>query len=92
MRKISYRGYEFLIDEEFVQWGDIWWGEYEKGNWDPYLFDMMDRFLNKKISFSNIPRIVEKVMRRHARIASPNLQQIMCVDSWARQEALALAG
>ena len=47
MRKISYRGYEFLIDEEFVQWGDIWWGEYEKGNWDPYLFDMMDRFLNK---------------------------------------------
>jgi 1-deoxy-D-xylulose-5-phosphate reductoisomerase len=52
----------------------------------------VDRFLNKKISFSTIPKIVQKVMRRHTRIASPNLQQIMGADAWARQEALALAG
>ncbi|MDP3042583.1 MAG: 1-deoxy-D-xylulose-5-phosphate reductoisomerase [Candidatus Omnitrophota bacterium] len=51
----------------------------------------VDRFLAKKISFLTIPKIVEKVMRRHTRIASPNLNQIMCADAWAREEALALA-
>ncbi|MCX5698874.1 MAG: 1-deoxy-D-xylulose-5-phosphate reductoisomerase [Candidatus Omnitrophica bacterium] len=52
----------------------------------------VDRFLAKKINFLTIPKIVQKVMRRHARIASPNLNQIMRADAWARQEALALAG
>jgi len=47
-------------------------------------------FLAKKINFLTIPKIVEKVMRRHARIAHPSLRQIMCADAWARQEALAL--
>lgn len=49
-------------------------------------------FLAKKINFLTIPKIVEKVMRRHARIANPNLHQIICADAWARQEAQALAG
>jgi 1-deoxy-D-xylulose-5-phosphate reductoisomerase len=48
-------------------------------------------FLEKKINFLTIPKIVEKVMQRHTRIASPNLNQIMCADAWARQEALTLA-
>ena len=52
----------------------------------------VDRFLAKKINFLTIPKIVQKVMQRHARIANPNLSQIMCADAWARQEALALAG
>jgi len=52
----------------------------------------VDRFLAKKINFLTIPKIVEKVMQRHSRIASPNLNQIMCADAWARREALALAG
>ena len=52
----------------------------------------VDKFLNKKINFLTIPKIVEKVMRRHTRIVSPNLNQIMCADAWARQEAIALAG
>lgn len=47
MRKISKRGHEFLIDETYVQWGDIWWGEYENEKWEPYLFNIMDRFLTK---------------------------------------------
>ncbi|MFH1281285.1 MAG: 1-deoxy-D-xylulose-5-phosphate reductoisomerase [Candidatus Omnitrophota bacterium] len=51
----------------------------------------VERFLKKKISFLSIPKIVEKVMQRHARIASPNLCQIMCADAWAREEAFALA-
>lgn len=52
----------------------------------------VDRFLAKKINFLTIPKIVEKVMQRHSRIASPNLNQIMRADAWAREEALALAG
>jgi 1-deoxy-D-xylulose-5-phosphate reductoisomerase len=51
----------------------------------------VDRFLAKKINFLTIPKIVQKVMQRHARIACPDLNQIMCADAWARQEALALA-
>ena len=51
----------------------------------------VDRFLNKKINFLTIPKIVQKVMQRHTRIAHPSLNQIMCADAWARQEALALA-
>ncbi|MDP2927784.1 MAG: hypothetical protein Q8N80_03165 [Candidatus Omnitrophota bacterium] len=50
----------------------------------------VDRFLAKKINFLTIPKIVEKVMQRHARIASPNLNQIMCADAWAREEAMRL--
>jgi 1-deoxy-D-xylulose-5-phosphate reductoisomerase len=49
------------------------------------------RFLAKKIDFLTIPKIVEKVMQRHRGISSPNLNQIMCADAWAREEALALA-
>jgi 1-deoxy-D-xylulose-5-phosphate reductoisomerase len=52
----------------------------------------VDRFLRKKINFLTISKIVEKVMQRHARIVSPNLNQIMCADAWAREEALALVG
>ena len=52
----------------------------------------VDRFLKNKINFSTIPKIVRKVMQRHTRIASPNLNQIICADTWARQEAFALAG
>jgi 1-deoxy-D-xylulose-5-phosphate reductoisomerase len=52
----------------------------------------VDRFLAKKINFPAIPKIVQKVMQRHARIANPDLNQIICADAWARQEALALAG
>jgi len=44
-------------------------------------------FLNKRISFLAIPRIVEKVMRRHTNITKPNLSDIMAADSWARVEA-----
>jgi 1-deoxy-D-xylulose-5-phosphate reductoisomerase len=50
------------------------------------------RFLAKKINFLTIPKIVEKVMRRHCKIANPNLDQVMSVDAWARQEAFALTG
>jgi len=45
-------------------------------------------FLSQRIKFLAIPGIVEKVMRRHRRIANPNLADIMAADDWAREEAV----
>lgn len=47
----------------------------------------VNNFLNKRIEFLAIPRIVEKVMRRHRRIVNPGLADIMAADAWAREEA-----
>ncbi|MDD5130212.1 MAG: 1-deoxy-D-xylulose-5-phosphate reductoisomerase [Candidatus Omnitrophica bacterium] len=46
----------------------------------------VENFLAQKIKFLSIPKIVEKVMQRHSRIARPSLGQIMSADSWAREE------
>lgn len=52
----------------------------------------VSNFLNKRISFLAIPKIIEKVMRRHARIANPGLADIIAADSWARKEAACIGG
>jgi len=52
----------------------------------------VDMFLKRKIKFLAIPKIVEKVMRSHTKIVSPNLNQIMRADAWAREEAYSVAG
>ena len=52
----------------------------------------VEKFLNRKIKFLAIPKIVEKVMRRHKKIVTPGLNQILRADAWAREEACALAG
>ncbi len=44
-------------------------------------------FLNKRIKFLDIPKIVAKVMRRHRRLACPDLRQVLQADAWAREEA-----
>ena len=44
-------------------------------------------FLEKKIKFTDIPKIVEKAMSKHKVIKNPNLNQILEVDTWAREEA-----
>ena len=50
----------------------------------------VNNFLNKRISFLAIPKIVEKVMRRHKIAANPDLAEIIAADSWARAEAQGL--
>lgn len=47
-------------------------------------------FLNKKIKFNNIPKIIERTMKRHKVIENPNLNQIFEVNKWARKEAMAI--
>jgi 1-deoxy-D-xylulose-5-phosphate reductoisomerase len=45
-------------------------------------------FLERKINFPQISRIVAKVMDRHAVTEQPDLPQILEADRWAREEAL----
>ena len=47
-------------------------------------------FLEKRIPFPGIWRLVEKVMNRHACIADAPLDAILAADQWARAEAAAL--
>ncbi len=47
----------------------------------------VNSFLEKRIGFLDIAKIVYKVMRRHRRVDNPDLAQVMQIDAWARQEA-----
>ena len=46
----------------------------------------VDAFLNKRIKFSDIFRIVEKIVCRHKVTTDPTLKKILEADRWARQE------
>ena len=43
-------------------------------------------FLNKRIKFLDIPKIVARVMRRHRRLDCPDLRRVLQADAWAREE------
>jgi len=45
------------------------------------------RFLNKEIKFTDIPKIVKRVMDRHQIIENPPLDKILAADVWAREQA-----
>lgn len=44
-------------------------------------------FLEGKIGFVKIPKIVEKIMSSHKLVIKPDLGQILEADKWAREEA-----
>jgi 1-deoxy-D-xylulose-5-phosphate reductoisomerase len=44
-------------------------------------------FLDRRVRFPDIWRVVEDVMNRHTAIANPNLDAILEADQWARNEA-----
>jgi 1-deoxy-D-xylulose-5-phosphate reductoisomerase len=44
----------------------------------------VDLFLQKKINFPSIPKIVEKTLERHNVVNNPSLEDIIDADSWAR--------
>jgi len=50
----------------------------------------VEMFLNKKISFTMIPKIIQKIMSKHRVIKDPTYAQIISTDNWAREEALQL--
>jgi 1-deoxy-D-xylulose-5-phosphate reductoisomerase len=45
------------------------------------------RFLGGEIPFLAIETVIEEVLARHSRIASPDLATILETDGWARREA-----
>ena len=50
----------------------------------------VSKFLDGRIKFMDIPRIVSKVMRSHRNNKAPGLNDILKADTWARQEAYGL--
>jgi len=44
----------------------------------------VDAFLNDRLSFINIPKVIEKILSKHKIIQRPNLDEILEVDKWAR--------
>ncbi len=48
--------------------------------------EVVELFLQKKIKFTDIPKIIKKVMENHKKIEQPNLDEIIEVDDWARKE------
>ena len=49
-------------------------------------------FLNRIISFSDIPRYVEKILDLHQSFSHPTLEDILEADKWARQASQELLG
>ncbi|HEX7475000.1 MAG TPA: 1-deoxy-D-xylulose-5-phosphate reductoisomerase [Dehalococcoidales bacterium] len=52
----------------------------------------VDLFLKKQIPFTAIPRLIEQVLAKHRNTSSPQLQEILAADEWARAETLSFAG
>ena len=50
----------------------------------------VEGFLNRRLEFLSIPRIIEKVLDRHRNKTNPGLGDIREADAWARKEAARL--
>jgi 1-deoxy-D-xylulose-5-phosphate reductoisomerase len=46
----------------------------------------VQRFLKNELDFIAIPKIIEKVLNRHHNKMSPDLDDILEADKWAREE------
>lgn len=44
----------------------------------------VELFLNSKISFMDIPRLITMVLEKHETISDPTLEEIIEIDKWAR--------
>ena len=47
----------------------------------------VEKFLNRTISFTKIPSVIESVMTKHKNQKEPSLNDILSADRWARAEA-----
>jgi 1-deoxy-D-xylulose-5-phosphate reductoisomerase len=45
----------------------------------------VDKFLNKKIQFVEIPKIIKKAINAHKKVDDPTIDQIIEIDNWARE-------
>jgi len=51
----------------------------------------IELFLDKRISFTNIAKIIDQTINLHQCIANPTLEEILEADTWARQTAMKIA-
>ena len=49
-------------------------------------------FLDKKIKFPDISRVIKKTMDRHRNIKNPTLEEILKVDAQTRENARMISG
>jgi 1-deoxy-D-xylulose-5-phosphate reductoisomerase len=45
----------------------------------------VQQFLNKNVSFSQIPEKIKAALAQHQNKASPTLEDILAADKWARE-------
>lgn len=50
----------------------------------------VERFLSREIGFLDIPRIIERVLEQHRRVADPSLDEVLAADAEARRLAAAV--
>ena len=50
----------------------------------------VELFLSQRIKFTDIARLVEKILEEHAAIAHPTLEEIIAADAWAREKVMQL--
>jgi len=67
----------------------------EKGGSHPVVLNASNEeavvaFLDRKIKFTRIPKIIEKVMSAHKSKSKPSLNEILGIDAWARERARSL--
>jgi 1-deoxy-D-xylulose-5-phosphate reductoisomerase len=48
--------------------------------------EAVNAFLEKKIKFIAIPKIIEKMLKRHKIVKNPKLDEILEIDTWTRNE------
>ncbi|HCF70035.1 MAG TPA: 1-deoxy-D-xylulose-5-phosphate reductoisomerase, partial [Syntrophomonas sp.] len=47
----------------------------------------VNAFLQRQLKFTDIIKVVEKIMNLHTPLSHPQLEDILAVDSWARNAA-----
>ena len=47
----------------------------------------VEAFINRRITFAQIPQTVARTLDRHKVKASPSVEEILEADAWARKEA-----
>ncbi len=50
----------------------------------------VDQFLKNKILFTQIPVVIEAVLKQHEGVKKPNLEEVLTADGWARKIAAQL--
>lgn len=51
----------------------------------------VELFIKNEIGFLDIPQIIQKVMDKHKNVLNPSLEEILYIDTWAKEIAVEIA-